>query len=175
MVDQASEHKVLYKIGIWIAEAAEKECYSSGEIFIKAKEDERFSVPKFLGEASIPDSENLIRLIDTVSHEMVKALELKREDGRVYLVSLGENKKGLHFRLLPRYRDAQGILDELDSEIKDTNDGLALMARWRKQYMLKERCTNKKPFADLCKKHEDAIAKIREALHNRAMTEQDFE
>lgn len=176
MLDQSSEHKPLYKLGIWIAEPAHGEFYSPGAIFIKAQEHDLFRVPRFLGEGDIPDRQDLLKLIDIVSQEMVKALELEREDGRVYLVSLGESTDhGLHFRLLPRYREDQGILDELDSEIKATNDGLALMARWRKQFLLKDKqkSTDSKPFDDLRKKHQEAIKRVREALHKRALISED--
>ena len=173
MADQSSENKVLYKLGIWFAEPADpgkeeskRECYSPGEIFIKAKEDELCKVPRFLGEGNIPDSENLIRLIDVVSQEMVKSLGCKR----VYLVSLeSEGKDRLHFRLLPRYESDKGFLNDLDPEINNTNDGFALMAHWRKQFLLKEG----RPFEKLCKAHEEAIKKIEEELHKLALTSQD--
>lgn len=174
MEDQLNKNQYLYKLGIWFAEPADpgkeenkRECYSPGEIFIKGKEDERFRIPQFLGEGNIPDSENLIRLIDVVSQEMVKSLGCKR----VYLVSLeSEGEDRLHFRLLPRYESDQGILNEVDPEVNETNDGLALMARWRKQFLL----IKGKPFEKkLCKDHEDAIVKIREALHKRALASKD--
>ena len=167
MTDQKFEELVLYKLGIWIAEPGKDEFYSPGGIYIKAKKDERFKVPKFLGEGDIPEKENLLQLIDVVSQEMIKSLSCDK----VYCVSLGESEDyHLHFRLFPRYRDDQGILDELDSEIKDTNDGLVLMARWRRQFLLKK-CTNGKFYKDLHNKHKVAIEKVREALHKRAINE----
>ena len=164
MADQSSEYKALYKLGIWIAEPAHGEFYSPGAVFIRAKHDEVFRVPRFLGEGDIPDRQDLLKLIDIVSQEMVKALKCDR----VYLVSLGESiDLGVHLRLLPRYREDQGFLGELDAEVETTNDGLALMARWRKQYLLKKKCPKRKPFNELRKKHKQAIKKVRQALHKR--------
>lgn len=173
MINKSNNQNILYKLGNWIAEPGKtepgrEEFYSPGEVFIRADSDEGFRVPRFLGEGNTPQRENLLKLIDVVSQEMIETIPCEL----VYLVSLGENKKGLHFRLLPRYHDDQGILDELDNEIKDTNDGLALMARWRKQFLLKKMCANSKPFDNLRKKHEEAIEKVRKALHKRALTEQ---
>jgi len=172
MSDQMSNETSMYQLGIWVAEPAKKEFYSPGAIFIKAKEDELFKVPRFLGEGNIPERENLLKLIDIVSQAIINALELERENGRVYLVCLCEGPKlGLHFRLFPRYKSDKGFLDELDDEIKHTNDGLALMARWRKQFLLKKDPANKK----LRKAHDEAIQRVREALDKRALTQQDCE
>ncbi len=158
---------VLYKSGIWIAEPAKNEYYSPGEIFIRAQDD-HVSVPHFLGEGNIDEIENLARLIDLVSQEMIKALRCDR----VYLVSLGEDSSlGLHFRLLPRYRKDRGFLRELDPDIGKANDGLALMASWRKQSLIKEQNPDRKPFKKLVKAHKDATKKMREALHKRAMAD----
>jgi diadenosine tetraphosphate (Ap4A) HIT family hydrolase len=173
MAGQSSEEKPLWELGIWLAEPVREEFYSPGAVFIRAKDDEVFRVPRFLGEGPIPEIQNVSKLIDLVSQEMVKALKCDR----VYLVSLGESTDhGIHFRLLPRYREDQGILDELDSEIKATNDGLAVMARWRKQFLLKDKqkSTDSKPFDDLRKKHNEAIEEVRDALHKRALTQRDF-
>jgi diadenosine tetraphosphate (Ap4A) HIT family hydrolase len=165
---------VLYKLGIWIAEAAVGgiECYSPGEIFIKAKNNRVRRLPRYLGEKSIPqrEGEDLLKVIDIVSQEMRKTVNCER----VYLVCLCEGDKlGLHFRLLPRYESDKGFLDELDTDVHETNDGLALMARWRKQYLLKKKCPNRKPFAELRKKHKEAIKKVTEGLHKRALTSKD--
>lgn len=169
MADQSSENKPLYQLGIWIADAGEDEFYSPGEIFIEAQEDEAFRVPRFLGACDIPDSQNLLKLIDIVSQAMVKGVGCER----VYLVCLCESERKnsrLHFRLLPRYESDKGFLDELDPDVDETNDGLALMARWRKQFLLKRICTNRTAFETLRKKHEEAIERVREALHKRALT-----
>jgi len=158
----------LYKCGIWIAEKAigEDECYSPGEIFIKANYGESFKVPLFLGKADIPEGDNLLKLIDIVSQAMVKGLALEREDGRVYLVALGESQKmGIHFRLLPRYRADQGFLNELDPDVNEQNDGLALMAHWRKQFLHKKKKDGNE-IKDLRERHEKAIDKVREALQS---------
>jgi diadenosine tetraphosphate (Ap4A) HIT family hydrolase len=169
---QMAKDAVLYKRGKWIAAAADakRECYSAGEVFIKVKRDKSSKIPQFLGEGDIPDRRHLLELIDIVSQIMMKALQCER----VYLVSVGEGTKdGLHFRLLPRYREDAGFLNDLDPEIGRENDGLALMAKWRKQYLLKKRCPNRKPFAELRKKHEEAIKKVTEGLHKRPLTSND--
>jgi hypothetical protein len=167
MVDQSSEHNPLYKIGIWIAEPVKEEFYSPGAIFIRSKSDEVFKVPRFLGEGCIPDIENLCKLIDIVSQEMIKALPCER----VYLVSLGESTDlVLHFRLPPRYQEDQRILDEMDDEVKEKNDGLALMAIWRKQFLVKKKCMDHMPLEQLRKAHEEAIEKVRASLDKRTLT-----
>ena len=119
---------IIYEKGIWIAEPAKKEIYAPGTIFIRAEKDEINRVPRFLGERNIPDKKDLLKVIDMVSQAMLKSLDCER----IYCVSLCEDQNDnlrLHFRLFPRYREDKGFLDELDTEIKNTNDGLALMAR----------------------------------------------
>ena len=167
MSDQISEGSSLYKLGIWIAEPGNEEFYSPGEIFIKAKEDQVFKVPKSLGEGDIPDKENLLELINVVSKAMIETLDCEK----IYCVSLGESKDpkdSLHFRLLPRYREDKEILNEFNAVVGEKNDGLALMAIWRKQFLhkRKSRDSNPKPFDELYKKHKDAVDKIRDELHN---------
>lgn len=161
MDSQSSEQKPLDKRGIWIAEPATDEFYSPGAMFIRVKKNEVSRVPRFLGEGNIRcrrDREDLLELIELVSHQMIENLPCER----VYLVSLGESTSlGLHFRLLPRYREDQRILDELDADVNERNDGLALMARWRKCFLLKKKCPNGKPYCKLYKKHRDAIKKLK--------------
>lgn len=156
----------LYKCGLWIAEPGNDEFYSPGEVFIQAESNDNFRVPSFLGQGIIPDGAELIKLISLVSQEMVSALGCEK----VYLVCLNEELKNrLHFRLLPRYREDKGFLNDLDSELKNTNDGLELMAKWRRQFLLKNQY-NKSEYDKLHTSHLEAIKKLREALHERAIT-----
>ena len=63
----------------------------------------------------------------------------------VYVVSLNEGgfekidkgldvDLGLHFRLLPRYQHDEGFLGQIGTN-DDYNDGFALMAHWRQQFL----------------------------------------
>ena len=149
--------------GIWIAEAGKGEFYSPGEIFIKAKKNKASGVPRFLGERDIPGGKELMELIDKVSQAMIKSLGCKR----VYVACLCEGGGGIHFRVLPRYESDNGFLNQLDPEVDDRNDGFALMAKWRKQFLLKRRSrtfSEKDPFCELCNKHREAIDQVEKVL-----------
>lgn len=92
-------------------------------------------------------------LIDEVSRAMVAGPRCSQpcrcKCQNVYVVSLNEGdfrnvqegkapSLGIHFRLLPRYQHDMGFLSQLDND-DNLNDGLALMAEWRRQYLRRER------------------------------------
>ncbi|MBN1972819.1 MAG: hypothetical protein JW787_04225 [Sedimentisphaerales bacterium] len=154
----------IYHKGIWKAEPGIDEFYSPGEIFIKVNNKKSSKVQVSLGKDDIPDKNNLIEIIDEVSQAMIKSLGCER----VYCVSLCESESDLHFRLFPRYREDEGFLDEYDKEIEDTNDGFALMAKWRRQFILKNLCTDKEFINKLRKKHYEAINKVWRELRNKS-------
>jgi diadenosine tetraphosphate (Ap4A) HIT family hydrolase len=167
--------EILCKRGCWQAEPGRGEFYSPGEVFIVAADYAKNAVPGFLGGGRIRDRAELAELIDLVSRKMVEALECER----VYLVCLNEGDgTGLHFRLLPRYAEDQIFLDSFIPELGQTNDGLALMAEWRRQFILKEnqdtRLSNDRKedsaFRTLQSKHNDALERLRRALREDAVS-----
>ena len=143
-VDEA----LLAKCGCWRAELAHKDIYSEGLVFIK---ESGTSVPAHFGHpgVAIPEPGNLVRLIEQVSRAMAEGLTCsfpcKCKCENVYVTSLNEGdfknvqeKKpqsvGVHFRLLPRYAHDYSFLTEIGSD-SIPNDGFALMAHWRQQFL----------------------------------------
>ncbi len=145
----------LKRRGKWLAELAHSELYSEGLIFIMYEDTN--AVPAYFRQTIlpvfIPEPENLMLLIDEVSRAMVAGLTCSRscrcKCQNVYVVSLNESdfkevqngkapSLGIHFRLLPRYQHDMGFLSQLDND-GNLNDGLALMAEWRRQYLHRER------------------------------------
>jgi hypothetical protein len=155
-LDSANVTEPLATCGKWKAELGCDELYSEGLVFILYAVNEAVNekVPEFFGkEQSIPEPEEAMTLITQVSERMVKNLICSQpcrcRCQNVYVVSLNEgdfekvqkNEKaapGLHFRLLPRYQHDEGFLKRIDKD-GDENDGLALMAEWRKQFLLRDK------------------------------------
>jgi hypothetical protein len=117
---------VLARCGIWEAQLA-MEVYAKGQVMIVAKQGSK-DVPAFLGEQckDIPEPDNLMKLIQDVSKRMVHELECCQ---KVYLASLNESGKELHFWLIPRYERHKELLGI---------DGFALIADLRDAWVRRE-------------------------------------
>src|SRR4030042_657472 len=138
--------------GNWRAELAYKDIYSEGLVFIKYKN--KHKVPAYFGDKrGIQAREKAMILIEEVCQRMVRTLTCplpcKCKCQNVYIVSLNEGdlektqreedpSVGLHFRLLPRYQHDEGFLKRINSDGTD-NDGFALMAEWRKQFLRRKK------------------------------------
>jgi len=100
----------------------------------------------------------------------------------VYVVSLNEGdfenvqgdrkaSLGIHFRLLPRYQHDEYFLKRINEDGTD-NDGFAMTAEWRKQYLRREKGDKlpdwqkpRKEFPDEWKKCAEGIrAKLKKAV-----------
>jgi len=153
LLDEKGEK--LAKCGNWVAELAYNEIYLEGLIFIRYKNKD--SVPAYWGQpkSAIYNKErsNLVTLIQEVCRAMVAGLKCSQpcqcKCQNVYVVSLNESdfeelqtdekaSLHIHFRLLPRYQHDEYFLKRLNADGRD-NDGLALMAEWREQYLLRKK------------------------------------
>jgi hypothetical protein len=138
---------VFAKCGKWIAELG-YDPYSEDLVIVKYMDN----APAYWGQDKVlPEPENAVALIDAMSKIMVRGLECSQhKDCRcqlVYVASLNEGdfkhvheekplSVGLHFWLLPRYQHDNAFLETLDLNVMEKNDGFALMAEWRKQFLL---------------------------------------
>ena len=147
--------ELLASYGRWQAVLAKDEIYSDGQIFVvQDKENDVHEKPAFFGQCAdhFPDGQQAMQLIQEVSHRMVAGLRCGRFCGcgcqNVYVVSLNEGDwdrvqrqeppRGLHFWLLPRYEHDRLFLNCLGAS-DENNDGLALMAHWREQFLARKR------------------------------------
>jgi len=138
----------LAKCGNWIADLG-YDPYSEGLVVVKYTDD----APAYWGQAKpFPELENAIALIDEMSKIMVRGLTCsqlcKCRCQLVYVASLNEGdfarvqdqkplKVALHFWLLPRYQHDMGFLGRINDDGTD-NDGFAMMAEWRRRFLLRK-------------------------------------
>ena|GEM_PF-6298431 len=143
----------LAECGKWIAEVGHTP-YSAGLVIVKYTDD----APAFWGqEKAFPGLDDAITLIDEISKTMVRGLKCplpcRCQCLLVYVASLNEGDferdsqqkpldMGLHFWLLPRYQHDEGFLKSINED-GTNNDGFALMAEWRKQFLLKEKTNSR--------------------------------
>jgi diadenosine tetraphosphate (Ap4A) HIT family hydrolase len=118
---------VLAKCTMWEAELA-TEVYAKGQTMVGPNDERRKDVPAFLGQQgmNIPQRDNLMRLIEEVSKRMVERLEGCE---KVYLASLNESNRGLHFWLIPRKKEDKEFLGI---------DGFVLIAELRNHWVRRE-------------------------------------
>jgi hypothetical protein len=131
---------VLAKCGVWRAELA-RNVYSKGQVFIMLDNTSFCSFPNYLGEKCkrIPEPENLIGLIESVSKAMVEALP---DCEKVYLASLNEGGNRLHFWLIPRNGTGHKEFLEQKGPSGEKNDGFALMAKLREDFLKRRESGN---------------------------------
>jgi len=124
--DQEHKTYILARCGMWEAKLA-TEVYAKGQVMIFPTEDRINDVPSFLGQEckNIPQSVNLIKLIQEVSKRMVNRLKCEL----VYLASLNESRRGLHFWLIPREKEHKEFLGI---------DGFPLIAELRNDWVRRE-------------------------------------
>jgi len=120
---------VLATCGLWEAQLA-TEVYPKGQVMIVPAEGQEKKVPCFLGDKRnrIPQPDNLIRLIEEVSNAMVGKLKCEM----VYLASLNESRNGMHFWLIPRYKEHKDLLGI---------DGFPLMSELRNDFVRRKICS----------------------------------
>jgi len=140
---------VFAKCGKWIAELG-YDPYSEGLVIVKYMDN----APAYWGQAkALPEPENAVALIEAMSKIMVRGLTCsqpcKCQCQLVYVASLNEGdfkhvqldeplSVGLHFWLLPRYQHDYGFLKEINEDGTD-NDGFAMIAEWRRQFLLRKK------------------------------------
>jgi len=137
--DDGKKEVVLYRNGMWEARLATT-VYSKGQVTVCAPQEK---CPTFLGQPNSPidDKVELVECIEEVSQKMVEALKCNK----VYLVSLNESEKGVHFWLIPRYRaNSQGQSYVNHEEFlknkpwwywKEEHDGYNLLSELRNRFI----------------------------------------
>ena len=118
---------VLARCGMWEAKLA-TEVYAKGQIVVGPNDEHESDVPAFLGQPckNIPEHDKLMKLIQEVCKRMVEKLPCCE---MVYLASLNESSKGLHFWLIPRTKQHKEVLGI---------DGFVLMAELRNNWVRRE-------------------------------------
>jgi len=160
----------LAECGKWIAELG-YDPYSEALVIVKYMDN----APAYWGQdKALPEPENAVALIDAMSKIMVRGLECSQhKDCRcqlVYVASMNEGdfkhvheekplSVGLHFWLLPRYKHDMDFLNEKDDKGRKINDGFALMAEWRREFLLRQKEHGLPDWQKSKKKYPDEWAK----------------